>query len=280
MLKRRHATTATREEADHLPTLRAGRALISPATLSRPPPAVLWVCRGKLDPKSQWIGSWTRDASSVDKLWIRCLLQTKDARDADAQNSMAEADGSSPTDRWSAAMLEHIIEAERDQDVDCTRIDAAVRLAEQALAALKTQQLDSNEAQRQWLEIRDQTILDVRDLRSNVVKRANEAKASKRRMIEIFFREKAASPGDDEARPSLEYSAILQDIPTKGLLDHVRYLVQVGDFVRVQSICVAFEAREDRYRYAAACFRDSIGATRIWRMQRSERATCQNLSVG
>jgi len=61
-----------------------------------------------------------------------------------------------------------------------------------------------------------------------------------------------AHPGNGEARPSLEYSAILQDIPTKGLLDHIRYLVQVGDFVRVQSIRAAFEAREDRYRYAAA----------------------------
>jgi hypothetical protein len=32
-------------------------------------------------------------------------------------------------------MLEHIIEAERDQDADCTRIGVAVRLAEQDIAA-------------------------------------------------------------------------------------------------------------------------------------------------
>jgi hypothetical protein len=149
-------------------------------------------------------------------------------------------------------MSEHFIEAERDQDADCIRIEAEIRLAEQGLAALKTEQLDPDEAQKQWLAIRDRTILAVRDLRRHIVKRANEAKATKRRLIETFFREKVAHPGNGEARPSLEYSAILQDIPTKGLLDHIRYLVQVGDFVRVQSIRAAFEAREDRYRYAAA----------------------------
>src|ERR1700704_3425187 len=149
-------------------------------------------------------------------------------------------------------MLKSIIEAERDQDDDCTRIRAVVRLAEQDIAVLKSGQLDPDEAHKQWSAIRDQTILAVRDIRRNVVKRADEAKETHREMIEAFFRDRGAHPGDNKGRPLPEYSAILQEVPTKGLLDHLRYLIQIGDFVRAQSVRVAFELRKDRYRYVLA----------------------------
>jgi hypothetical protein len=149
-------------------------------------------------------------------------------------------------------MLKNIIEAERDQDADCTRIGAVVRLAEQDIAVLKCGQLNPNEARKKWSAIRDQTILAVRDIRLNVVKRADEAKETHREIIEAFFRDRGAHPEDNKSRPRPEYSAILQEIPTKGLLDHLRYLIQVGDFVRAQSVRAAFELRKDRYRYALA----------------------------
>jgi hypothetical protein len=149
-------------------------------------------------------------------------------------------------------MLKNIIEAERDQDADCTRIGAVVRLAEQDIAVLKSGQLNPNEARKKWSAIRDQTILAVRDIRRNVVKRADEAKETHREIIEAFFRDRGAHPEDNKSRPRPEYSAILQEIPTKGLLDHLRYLIQVGDFVRAQSVRAAFELRKDRYRYALA----------------------------
>jgi hypothetical protein len=149
-------------------------------------------------------------------------------------------------------MLKNIVEAERDQDADCTRIGAVVRLAEQDIAVLKRGQLDPDEAHKKWSAIRDQTILAVRDIRRNVVKRADEAKETHREMIEAFFRDRGAHPEDNKGRPLPEYSGVLQEIPTKGLLDHLRYLIQVGDFVRAQSVRAAFELRKDRYRYALA----------------------------
>ena len=149
-------------------------------------------------------------------------------------------------------MLRNIIEAERDQDDDCTRIGAVVRLAEQDIAVLKSGQLDPDEAHKKWSAIRDQTILAVRDIRRNVVKRADEAKETHKEMIEAFFRDRGAHPGGNKGRPLPEYSGVLQEIPTKGLLDHLRYLIQVGDFVRAQSVRAAFELRKDRYRYALA----------------------------
>jgi len=84
-------------------------------------------------------------------------------------------------------MLEDAIEAERaerDQDADCARIDAAIGLSEQDIAALEDRQLDPDEMRKQWSAIRDRTILAIRDVVHNVVKRAIEAKATEDRMIQ------------------------------------------------------------------------------------------------
>ena len=140
-------------------------------------------------------------------------------------------------------MLKNIIDAERDQDADCARIDAAIHLAERDIATLESRQLDSDEARKGWFAIRDRTILAIRDVRRNVIKRANEAKETERWMIEKFFRERA------NGNPLHEFSVTLQDIPTKGLLDYLCYLIRVGDPARVQCVRVAFKARLDHHRY-------------------------------
>ena len=140
-------------------------------------------------------------------------------------------------------MLQDIIEAERDQNADCARIGAAIHLAEQDIAALESRQLDSDEARKGWCAIRDRTILAIRDVRRNVIKRANKAKETETWMIEKFFRENA------NVNPLNEFSVTLQDIPTKGLLDYVGYLIRVGDPPRVQCIRVVFKARVDHHLY-------------------------------
>jgi hypothetical protein len=134
-------------------------------------------------------------------------------------------------------------QAERDQDADWARIDAAIHLAGQDIAALQTRQLDPDEARKQWFAIRDRTILAIRDVRSNIIRRANGARETQTRMIEKFFREKA------NGNSLHEFSATLQDIPTKELLDYLCYLTRVGDPARIQCIRVVFKARVDSYRY-------------------------------
>jgi len=57
-------------------------------------------------------------------------------------------------------MLKDAVQAERDQEADCARIDAAVSLAETAIAALGS----SDEAHKRRCEIRDRTILGVTDV--------------------------------------------------------------------------------------------------------------------
>ena len=143
-------------------------------------------------------------------------------------------------------MVKDVIEAERaerDQDADCARIDAAINLAEQDIAALESRQLDSEEARQGWFAIRDRTILAIRDVRRDVIKRANEAKETETWMIEKFFRENA------NGNPLHEFSVTLQDIPTKELLDYLCYLIRVNDPARVQCIRIVFKARLDHHRY-------------------------------
>jgi hypothetical protein len=100
------------------------------------------------------------------------------------------------TDRHCArgqAMLRDIIETERQQDADCARIEAAIRLAEGRIAALQVRLLDEAEKRERWHTIRDQTILAVRDVRHNVIKRAIEAKDSKRRLDVVHERGRGAT---------------------------------------------------------------------------------------
>jgi hypothetical protein len=133
--------------------------------------------------------------------------------------------------------------AERDQDSDCARIDAAIALAEKDIDALEDRQLAPDAIRKQWFAIRDRTILAIRDVRNNIVRRANEAKATERWIIEKLMRE------ESDEKVLREFSITLKDVPTKELVDYLRYLVQIGDRVRIQSVRAVFAARDDRQAY-------------------------------
>jgi hypothetical protein len=136
--------------------------------------------------------------------------------------------------------------AERDQEADCARINAAIGLAEQDIAALETRQIDPDEMREKWSAIRDRTILAIRAVRRNVIERAIKAKQTERWMIEKSIRE------ERDGRVTREFSAELKKVPTKDLLDYLRYLIKIGDRARIKSICIVFEAREDRQAYDVA----------------------------
>src|SRR5215471_953606 len=101
-------------------------------------------------------------------------------------------------------MLKDSLQAEREQEADCARIDAAVRLAETALAALAS----SNEAHKRRCELRDRTILTVADVRRNIIRRAKQAQEMRREMIEAFFNGRVPS------QSTIEYAAMLHDVST------------------------------------------------------------------
>jgi hypothetical protein len=145
-------------------------------------------------------------------------------------------------------MLKDAIEAERaerDQEADCAGIDAAIVLSEQDITALEDQQLDPVEMQKRWSVIRDRTILAIRDVVHNVAKRADEAKATEDWIIQKLRCE------ESDGMVIGEFSVALKEVPTRKLVDYLRYLIQIGDRARIQSVRTVFAAREDRKAYDA-----------------------------
>jgi hypothetical protein len=140
-------------------------------------------------------------------------------------------------------MLKDAIEAERDQDADCARIDAAIRLGEQDIAALEDRHLDPDEMRKEWSTIRDRTILAIRDMVHNVITRAKEAKATEDRIVQKLMCE------ESDGRVIGEFSVALKEVPTRDLVDYLRYLVQIGDRARIQSVRIVFAERKDRQAY-------------------------------
>jgi hypothetical protein len=146
-------------------------------------------------------------------------------------------------------MLRDAIEAERaerDQDADCARINAAIELAKKDIAALEKRELDPEDREKQWAAIRDQTMFVIRDVRHNIVRRASQAKETTRWMIDRLWCD------DDDVRVIREFLAQLQEVPTRALLDYLRYLIQVEDLARIQSVRAVFVARVDHQRYRAS----------------------------
>ncbi len=135
--------------------------------------------------------------------------------------------------------------AERDQDADTARIAVAVDTAQRAAAALPIRQADPDETRKEWSAIRDRTILAVRDVRHNVIKRAKLAKDTERWMVEKWLRE------INDGRILREFTADLERVPTAGLLDYLRYLIGFADIARIQSINAVFAARADKQPYEA-----------------------------
>jgi hypothetical protein len=138
-------------------------------------------------------------------------------------------------------MLKDAVQAEREQEADCARIDAAVSLAETAIVALA-----GSEDHKRRYELRDRTILSVADVRRNIIRRARQAQETRREMIEAFFHDRVPSQN------TIEYAAMLHDVSTSALVRHLRYLIRSGELDRVEGVYHAFENRADRHRYVGA----------------------------
>jgi hypothetical protein len=136
--------------------------------------------------------------------------------------------------------------AERDQDDDSVRINAAIEAADNAIAVLAARQLDPVETRKEWSSIRDRTILAIRDMRHNIIKRANDAKQTERWMVEKWLRDAT------DGRMLREFAADLQKIPTRDLFDYLRYLIKFGELARIQIVNAVFAARPDNQLYKAA----------------------------
>jgi len=147
---------------------------------------------------------------------------------------------------WMFNDVDEVERAERHQDADCARIEAAIDAAERTITVLEARQPGPDERRKELSAIRDRTILAIRDVRHNIVNRANKAKQTERWMVQKWLSEV------NDGRIRKELTADLQKMSTKGLLDYLRYLIEFNELARIQSVNAVFAARPDNARYAAA----------------------------
>jgi len=83
-----------------------------------------------------------------------------------------------------ATLLPKVLEIERRQLADYARVDYAITKGKDEIAALEELCLGPNELQRETSVVRDRTVLDVREVRNNMAKRAITAKNMQGSLIE------------------------------------------------------------------------------------------------
>src|SRR5438132_10502318 len=101
-----------------------------------------------------------------------------------------------------ATMLPKVLEIERRQLADYTRVDYAITKGEDEIAALGELSLGPNELRRETSVVRDRTVLAVREVRNNMAKRAVTAKNMQDSMVK-FLRQRSRFAAADTVDASL-----------------------------------------------------------------------------
>jgi hypothetical protein len=123
--------------------------------------------------------------------------------------------------RHSAASVEErfdwptrILQVERDQKADGTRIDYAIAQAEREIVALR--HVGGQELQRSINAIRDRIILTVRDVRKNMARRTIAAKNMQAIVDDSFLRRSSRFATDDRTDEKLRtrFFELLARTPT------------------------------------------------------------------
>ena len=147
-------------------------------------------------------------------------------------------------------MLPKVREIERHQLADYARVDYAITKGEDEVAALEELSLGPNELRRKTSIVRDRTILEVRDVRNNMAKRAITAKNMQGSLVESLRQRSRFAVADTiDASLRARCFASLECISTLTLLCHFIDATKAGDFARAESVRFEFLTREDRHEY-------------------------------
>lgn len=161
--------------------------------------------------------------------------------------------------RHSAASVEErfdwptrILQLERDQKADGTRIDYAIAQAQREIVALR-RHVGGQELQRSINVVRDRIILTVRDVRKNMARRTIAAKNMQGIVDDSFLRRSSRFATDDRTDEKLRarFFELLARTPTYSLLQHLMDAIDAGNSACAENIRFEFQCREDRQQYAA-----------------------------
>jgi hypothetical protein len=149
-----------------------------------------------------------------------------------------------------ATMLANVLEIERQQVADYTRVDYAITKGEDEIAALEELWLRPNEMRRETSVVRDRTVLAVCEVRNNMAKRAITAKNMQGSLVESLRQRSRFAVADTvDASLRARCFASLKCIPTLTLICHFIDAIKAGDFARAESVRFEFQTREDRHEY-------------------------------
>ena len=161
--------------------------------------------------------------------------------------------------RHSAASVEErfdwptrILQLERDQKADGTRIDYAIAQAQREIVALR-RHVGGQELQRSINVVRDRIILTVRDVRKNMARRTIAAKNMQAIVDDSFLRRSSRFATDDRTDEKLRarFFELLARTPTYSLLQHLMDAIDAGNSACAENIRFEFQCREDRQQYCA-----------------------------
>ncbi len=149
-------------------------------------------------------------------------------------------------------MQRKVLEIERDQKADLARIDKAITNADAQIVALKKRELGQEELRKQIADIRDRTVLVLRDVRKNMTERAAAAKTMQELLTRsLRQRSRFAQDSVTDAKLRASFFATLEGIPTFALLVHFTEAMKAGDVARADCIRFEFQTRDDSHEYAA-----------------------------
>ena len=145
-----------------------------------------------------------------------------------------------------------ILQVERDQKADGTRIDYAIAQAEREIVGLRQRHLGDQELRRSINAIRDRLILTVRDVRRNMVQRTIAAKHMQAVVEDRLLRSRFAADDLADQKLRARFFELLARTPTYSLLQHLKDATDAGNLACAENIRFEFQCREDRHQYWAA----------------------------
>lgn len=146
--------------------------------------------------------------------------------------------------------ISKVLRAEREQQADQSRIQKAIAQAEAEIAALERRSVPPGEVRRSLIRIRDRTVLNIRDVRRNMINRAVDAKNLQGRIDDALRQySRFATQDHEDQKRRTRLLELLGQTPTFRLIRHLQDAFHAGDFASSESIRFEFMCRDDRHEY-------------------------------
>ena len=145
------------------------------------------------------------------------------------------------------SLLQRILQAERAQVADESRINFAITAAEKDITWLRQRPLDPEQLQSAIAAIRDRTVLAVRDVRKNMQQRSLLAERMQECLSDDFKRTRFSRDCLEDEKVRRKFLQTLERTATSDLIEHFCDAMEAGNFACAELIRSDFRCRDDRH---------------------------------